>query len=405
MAKNFCIAGLCLVAIVGNLTAADWYVSPNGKADNPGTLKSPWDIASCLEGKQQVQAGDTVYFLKGIYKRRPKERYVIKLIGTKEKPIHLRPLSDTRATIDGGLEMHSPSEYVWVWDLEIMVSEPRPDKPTSAGSHPQDLNRPWGGLHMFGGKNCKYINLVIHDCNQGISCWKGETDCEIYGCLIYHNGWLGRDRGHGHCIYTQNDEGVKTISNCIMSCMYDGSYSMHAYGSSSAYVNNFLAVDNIVYGKGPFLIGGGRPSRNIRALRNYLFGVDMRIGYNAPHNENCEIRNNMIVNGALQISKYRQVVEENNFIIKKGEKGPGETKVFLLPNQYDPKRTHVAVYNGSGKAYIVVGVSGLLQENGAYQLLDPKDIYGSPIAEGVCKGGKITIPTTDKFSVYVMRKE
>jgi len=48
---------------------------------------------------------------------------------------------------------------------------------------------------MYGGANCKYINLVIHNCNQGISCWKGEIDPEIYGCIIYDNGWLGTDRG------------------------------------------------------------------------------------------------------------------------------------------------------------------------------------------------------------------
>ena len=92
MCKNIFILGLCTYLLVGNLTAADWYVIPDGKVDNPGTIESPWDIASCLEGKQQVQAGDTVYFLKGIYKRRPKERHVIKLIGTKD--IYSQPIAE-----------------------------------------------------------------------------------------------------------------------------------------------------------------------------------------------------------------------------------------------------------------------------------------------------------------------
>ena len=170
--------------LAGSARAGNWYVGPEGKPTNPGTKQAPWDIASALEGKQKVAAGDTIYLLKGTYRRRPKEKFVVRLVGTGEKPIHIRPVAGARATIDGGLEIHKPSAHVWIWELEIIVGEPRPKKPVSAGSHPEDLNRPWGGLNMHGGNNCKYINLVIHDTNQGISCWKDEIDCEIYGCLI-----------------------------------------------------------------------------------------------------------------------------------------------------------------------------------------------------------------------------
>ena len=153
------------------------------------------------------------------------------------------------------------------------------------------------------------------------------------------------DRGHGHCIYTQNDEGVKTISNCIMTCRYEGSYTMHAYGSERAYVNNYLATENICYAPGPFLIGGGRPSHGIRVHRNYLYGVDMRIGYTAPSNEDCDIRDNIIVNGRLEITRYRNAVQENNLVLAKNEARPAQTKAVLLPNKYDPSRAHLAIYN------------------------------------------------------------
>ncbi len=395
---------MCLLCIAQAGLGVVWFVAPDGRADNTGRQASPWDIASCLEGKHDVVAGDTVFLLEGTYRRRPRERFEIRLVGTAGKPVHIRSYPHARVRIDGGLEMHSPSAHVWIWNLEIFVSEPTPTEPVESGSHPESFTRPWGGMNMFGGRNCKYINLVIHDTRQGISCWSGEIDPEIYGCIIYGNGWLGTDRGHGHCIYTQNKDGVKTISNCIMTCKYDGTYTMHAYGSSRAYVDNFLATENIVYGRGPFLIGGGRPSNNIRVLRNYLHGVSMRIGYDAPFNENCEIRDNMIVDGSLQINRYKSIIKENNLILKKDGVRPRQTRAIILPNKYDPNRAHLAIYNFEGTDKVSVPTGDFLKHGEAFSLYDPTDLYGPSVFTGKCADQKITVPAPGEFTVYVVKK-
>jgi hypothetical protein len=398
------LSAYVLAAATQMTLAGQWYVSPDGKPSNAGTQEAAWDIASALDGRQKVAAGDTIVLLEGTYRRRPKELYEIRLVGTEESPIHIRPEQGKRVRIDGGLSMQSPSTHVWIRDLEIFVSEPRPQEPVSAGSHPQDLKRPWGGLHTFGGKSCRYINLVIHSCNQGISCWKDEIDPEIYGCIIYGNGWLGTDRGHGHCIYTQNDEGIKTISNCIMTCPYDGSYTVHAYGSERAYVNNFILEENICYDRGPFLVGGGRPSRNIRVLRNYLYGVDMRIGYAAPYNENCEVRDNVIVNGGLNIDRYRNVTQQGNLIVAKGQKRPSGAMSVLLLNRYDANRAHLVINNWQKAETIEVGAAPFLRDGDSYRLLDPQDFFGNPVAQGRCKGGSMRAPVNGEFGVFVVLK-
>src|SRR5262249_21049126 len=154
------------------------------------------------------------------------------------KPVHLRPAPGERATIDGGLLVQEPSAHLWVWDLEVLVSEPQPTRPVGPGSHPKDFTRPMGGLNVYGGKHCQYINLVSHTTRQGVSWWVGSRDSELHGCIIYDNGWPATDRGHGHAIYTQNQEGTKTISDCIMTGGHG--YTMHAYGSKRAYVDNYL---------------------------------------------------------------------------------------------------------------------------------------------------------------------
>ena len=404
MKLKLTLLAFVLILPVQIARADQWYVAPEGQSSNPGTREAPWDIASALGGGQKIAPGDTIILLEGTYRRRPKELYDIKLVGTEEAPIHIRPQPGARVRIDGGLSMQSSSACVWIRDIEIFVSEPRPEKPVSPGSHPEDLNRPWGGLHMFGGKNCKYIDLIIHNCNQGISCWKGEIAPEIYGCIIYGNGWLGTDRGHGHCIYTQNDEGVKTISNCIMTCLYDGSYTMHAYGSSRAYVNNYLVQENACYGKGPFLLGGGRPSRDIRVLSNYLYGIDMRIGYTAEYNENCEVRNNVIVNGGLDVIRYRQVVREGNRIVGRNEDRPEGAQSVLLPNKFDDHRAHLVVYNWNMDEVQNVEVKPFLTKGESYRLMDPENFFGFPIAEGKCKGDTIRVPMTGEFGVFVLLK-
>lgn len=382
--------------------ARQWYAGPDGNSANPGTKNAPWDIASALDGKQTIAPGDTLYLLEGTYKRRPEALFEVRLAAAAEKPIHIRPLPGSRVRIDGGLTVQSPSAHVWIRDLEIFVSEPVPEKPISPGSHPEDLKRPWGGLHMHGGKNCKYINLIIHNCNQGISCWKGEIAPEIYGCIIYGNGWLGTDRGHGHCIYTQNDQGVKVISNCIMSCRYDGTYTMHAYGSSRAYVNNYLVQKNICYNKGPFLIGGGKPSQNIRVIGNYLYNVDMRIGYNAPYNENCRIRDNVIVNGGLNIVRYKQAVEKDNLIVAKGQKRPEGVKVVLLPNRFESNRAHLVIYNWEKADKVEVQAAPFLKNGDTFRLMDPQDFFGNPVVQGKCRGNVINVPVKGEFAVFVV---
>jgi hypothetical protein len=384
--------------------AADWYLGPEGRTTNPGARHAPWDIASALGGREEIRAGDTLLLLEGTYRRRPQELFDVRLEGSAGKPIHVRPVPGSRVRIDGGLAVQAPSRNVWIRGLEIFVSEPVPDTPVSPGSHPPDLKRPHGGLHMHGGRDCKYTNLVIHHCNQGISCWKGEINPEIYGCVIYGNGWLGEDRGHGHCIYTQNDEGLKVVSNCIMTCRYDGTYTMHAYGSSRAYVNNYLVTENICYGRGPFLIGGGRPSRGIRVQGNFLYDINMRIGYDAPHNEDCEIVDNMILNGRLEIVRYRNVVNQGNLVLSRDDERPARVKAMLLPNKYDPNRAHLVIYNWSHAQAVDVAAIGFLRDGDEALGYDPKALYGEPLWRAVCAAGTVRVPITGEFAVFVVIK-
>jgi hypothetical protein len=399
------------LVLTGSALGAEWYAGTEGKSDAKGTQDAPWDLESTLAGQQEVAPGDTVRILGGTYKYQDRKLgsagYVVKLAGQEGKPIHVRAEPGRRVTVDGGLSVQAPSTHLWIWDLEILVSEnlSMSRRVEESGSHPQSYNRPWGGLGIHAGDQCKYINLVIHDNAQGISFWSGATNSEVHGCILYDNGWDAPDRGHGHAIYTQNQEGTKIISDCIMTGGYG--YTMHAYGSSRAYVDNYLIEGNLCYDGGAFLIGGGRPSRNIRALENCLYGIGMRIGYSAPYNEDCEVRDNLIVHGSLEIKDYRKVVQEGNVVIGPGDSRPPGTppQIVLRPNRYDPSRANLAVFNWGKSPTVAVLPKPFLQRGDQYRLMNPREFFGKPVLAGRYEGRPFPVPVQGEFAALVLLKE
>lgn len=355
LSSSLLALGWTLLTALSQALAADWHVAPGGSSTAKGTADAPWDIDSALSGKQKISSGDTVWLHGGTYKH-PFENggmgFKIRLAGSPSQPVQIRAAAGQRVTIDGGLVVQEPSTHVWVWDLEILVSEPRPEKPLPPDPSYKNVNRPWGGLNVYSGSGCKFINLVIHDNSQGVSWWSGSQDSELYGCILFDNGWAATDRGHGHAIYTQNREGTKRIADCIFTGGYG--YSLHAYGSSRADVDNYLVEGNLFFDSGKFLIGSGKPSHHIRVFTNFLHNVSMQLGYNAPYNEDCEVRGNVISNGALSISKYKQALNEDNLVFEKKAVRSPATRIILRPNQYDRRRAHLAIFNWEKKATVSV---------------------------------------------------
>ena len=361
MKACFC---LLLASLLQTVPAwpAEWHVATNGTPTGPGTRISPWDIESALAGKQAVAPGDTLWLHGGVFKhpfQNTGAGWPVKLVGHPDAPVMVRAVPGERVTIDGGLDVQPPSTSLWLRDLEICVSESRPAHPVPSDPTYRNVNRPWGGLNVSSGEHCKFINLIIHDNSQGVSWWIGSSNSEMYGCILYDNGWVGTDRGHGHAIYTQNRDGVKTIADCIFTGGYG--YTLHAYGSSRAFVDHYLVKGNIAYHAHTFLIGGGRPSHAIRVLTNFFYGVPLQLGYNAPTNEACEVRGNVIVNAGLSINRFEKVLQEDNLVLSKAAPRPSGARIILRPNRYDRNRAHLAVFNWERQPRVLVDVSSWLK--------------------------------------------
>jgi hypothetical protein len=401
--------GLLFLAYANFVKAADWLVGPNGKATAQGTKDDPWDIASALAAEHPVEPGDTVWLLKGTYKR-PFENggrgFQVRLAGKEGCPVHVRAEKGERVTIDGGLALDKLVNYLWMWDMEITVSEPlvkgSPGNPAEATSWP-NLNRPLGGLNIETGTGCKFINIVSHHNSGGVGFFAGCKDSELYGCLIYDNGWIGRDRGHGHAIYVQNKDGTKIISDCVMSggC----GYTMHAY-TEKGFVNNIVYEGNIAYDNpNAFLVGGGKPSHGIVAKNNYLYKAgNLLVAHLNRKNEDCELRDNVIVNGELRIGVCSRIINEGNLVLGEKDERPGGAKIVFRPNKYDSQRANLAIFNWEKKEKVAVDTGDFLKAGDRYRLMDPRDFYGKPVHSGLADGKVIRVPMSTEFAAYVLLK-
>ncbi|HYE97602.1 MAG TPA: hypothetical protein VEJ18_01775, partial [Planctomycetota bacterium] len=201
-----------------------------------------------------------------------------------------------------------------------------------------------------------------------------------------------------HALYTQNREGVKKITGNVFSAGFDGAYTLHAYGSSKAFVDHYLVEENIAFEQGPFLLGGGRPSRGLVVRRNALHGVGLQLGYGAPQNEDCEVRDNLAPHG-FSIKNFKAVVDEGNL------RAMPPSHAVLFRNRVDPVRAHLAVYNGAKQPSQKVPVEGFLAPGDRFRLLDARDYYGAPVAEGACEGPAIEVPVKGEFAAFVLLKE
>jgi len=123
------VLGLAMIslAIASVTCAADWYVAPDGRPNNQGTLDFPWTLAQLWTAHTKIAPGDTVWIKAGTYRHPDRSLnspgFVVRLQGT-EREAHSRARNaGHRVTVDGGLSVVAPSDYLWIWDVEILVSE------------------------------------------------------------------------------------------------------------------------------------------------------------------------------------------------------------------------------------------------------------------------------------------
>ncbi len=298
-----------------------FYVAPNATPFGDGSMDNPWDLATALANPGRVRPGSTIWLRGGKYGN-GLTIFRSKLVGSERAPIVVRNYPGERATIDGGIQIGccdrdpKPDQgaFTWFWGLEITSSIP--DRTGNAATDADLASSVLVNAVDVWAPGTKLINLIIHDARQGIGIWQEAVDSEAHGNLIYYNGFQASDRGHGHGIYVQNDQGVKTLSDNIVFNQFAA--GIHAYGSSQANVRNITEDGNIVFNNGAIsrnaqhadniLFASGTGLENILVQNNYTYHTPSAdIGYSRvgwqfdQNNKTVMVRNNYWIGGDLGI--------------------------------------------------------------------------------------------------------
>jgi len=440
------------------------YVSPLGTRAGDGSLERPLDLATAIGPASPARPGDTILMRGGTY-RGP---FTSVLTGADSRPIVLRQYPGERVTLDPSLTIRGA--WTWYWGFEVANSDP-----DRTGERPD-------GVTVMA-PNSKLINLVVHDCGNGIGFWSTAPDSELYGCIIYSNGFQGPDpdRGHGHSLYVQNETGTKRIADNILFNGY--AYGVHAYTERGS-LKGMHFEGNMIFNSGKdsrdqwrvanMLIGGKAPAERITVAGNYVYhpldkGTTVSFGYSAgAPNKDLVLRDNYLASGGAAANFYRwesivasgntyygfpwlvemvtprdvawsYQMDRNTFVyagrrealtidgrgydlpawqsalgfdrnsqwIASANGRATGVKVFVRPNQYEPGRLNIAVYNWDLRPQVEVDLQGLLAAGSAWEARPVQNWFGSPAASGVYDGKPIALPMvgTDsgpEFNVFVL---
>ncbi len=296
------------------------YVAPNGSASGDGSATRPLDLAKALSSRSPARPGDTIWLRGGTYFG----AYESVLNGTASAPIQVRAYPGERATLDGKASAEATLTVKGSWTnyQGFEITNTNPDRVQT---------RP-AGLSIYG-PNTKFINLIIHDTGGGIGAWTPALDAEIYGCVIFNNGWQGPapDRGHGHGIYIQNETGTKKVIDNLVFNQFG--YGIHAYTEQGS-IKGFYFEGNTVFGSGTlarapenffpnFLIGGYPSAERITLVSNYLYhpldapAHNASFYYQNENNRDLTLRNNYVAGGSLGawIKSWQKVSGSGNTFI------------------------------------------------------------------------------------------
>jgi len=432
-------------------THVGYYVvpPPYGTSAGNGTNDAPWDLATALSGGHgnTIQPGDTVWLRGGTYPG----SFRTSLQGTVTAPILFRQYPGERATINGSLRADGTN--LTFWGFEIMQSHPlllvdRVLEANTANGRFINLvlhDAGFSGVDIAAdaGSGVELYGSIVY--NNG---WREDIDHGVYAT----NATAGNKYITDNVFFNNYARGIQVYEDggLIRNIHVNGNVSFNngTISSSSVQINllisaavvtsGMIARDNLLYfspgmGNGQLRLGNYDTSDSALYNKDIVvennFAVGGRIGLEMQYQwAQASVQNNTFVgNGSTDVVRtggpsvnvytwsgntyYRDpnaaaweqdgtAYSFNDWRTATGLGGsdqassgsPAATRVFLRPNQYEPGRAFIVVYNFAAQNPVSVDISGVVAPGHRYEIRNVQNVYGPPVASGTYAGGAVAIP-------------
>ena len=336
--------------------------------------------------------------------------FISYLRGTKDKPIVVTPFQRDRVIIDGANLPHPVDSdiessafgalgaYTDFVGLEITNSR----EGFRVSPIIRNSMRVKGVIQNAVG--LRWINNIIHNTGEGLGVFSACQDCELYGNIIFYNGWSHTGvRGHGEGMYLQNSANERRVAHNIIFRQFDS--GMIIYGTSNSEIDSFLIEGNVVFDNGS--LNDEPNGKHYRIQRNYLYnsldyrrsnnidlgyqsGLDQvefhhnysvgyqAIRYNIPVT-NLNSSHNTVVGGIGDVSRPQMEAGINNRIYS-GQQKPTTGQIFIETNDYEKGRSHVIVYNWARKNSVTIPLDLIgLSLGQDFEVYDVQNLLSGPV--------------------------
>ena len=333
--KRFILLNIFLVLVLfvlmmqSSMSAAIYYVSPNGKNSNSGSKDSPWQSPGY--GVSQLKPGDTLVIQGGRYILKEYDDIIIPKSGTQNAWITIKGESDNPPVIAGRDNLLtvidlSGVQYVRLENLEITHDDQANNNSLWCRDGIEILSAPANHIVLK--------NIYIHHLDEfGINA-KDVNDIQILNCRIEYCGFgaIGGPAGeHG---------GWRNAVILGSSLSWSGHYYRGGDGSNRPYdrPDGF----GIEVSKGPILI------ENTKAEHNYGDGLDSKAA-------NTTIRNCIVDNNSCDGIKLWAggSTIENTIILGRGDGNTIATPwAPIVIDQVEQAGAHFEVINVTVDDYV-----------------------------------------------------